>query len=422
MAQHCDVVIVGAGAAGLAAARRLAAFPLTVRILEARDRLGGRARTVRHHGFPLDLGCGWFHSADENDWVAIAADLRIDIDQTAPPWARPAYAFPPAEQADFRTAMSAFYERLGSIEDRDDRAAAAFLDPQSKWNNLINAVSTYLNGVELERLSAEDFNRYHDTGINFRTRSGLGALIEAYGRSVGAELNCPVRRIDHSGKELKIVTSQGDIAASAVIVTVPTNIIAEQQISFYPILPDKVDAASRLPLGLANKAFLLINKTAALPLETRFFGAIDQVAIGSYHCRPFGRPIIEGYFGGDLALQLETGQDTLAHFAVEEIGSVLGSDVKHGLEVLATTAWAREPYSRGSYSYATIGFSHARRILAEPFEERIFFAGEACSSADFSTAHGAFRTGVVAADQALKALRKIIPLDRIDTGATIPTG
>src|SRR5262249_44915041 len=117
---------------------------------------------------------------------------------------------------------------------------------------------------------------------------------------------------------------------------------------------------------------------------------------------PFGRPLIEGYFGGRLARDLEAGGEAaFATFAADEVASLLGEGIRKRLHPIAASAWARDPYARGSYSHALPGHADARRTLAEPVDARLFFAGEACSVHDFSTAHGAYRTGIAAADAAV---------------------
>jgi monoamine oxidase len=410
MQHHCNVAIIGAGAAGIAAASYLRqSTPLSVEVLEGRDRLGGRAWTVDRSGLPIDLGCGWFHSADENDWMDIARQLNFEIDRTPPPWTKPASIgqLSTHDQAEFRQALNSLFRRLEALpDDAPDCAAAKLLAPETKWHNLLNAVSTYINGVELDRVSAMDFRRYHDTGINYRAKAGLGTLIRTYGATLNVQLKCSVKSIDYSGKIVRVVTELGTLTADAVIVTISTNLIAEQHLSFFPALPNKVEAASKLPLGLANKAFLRVKDPGALPQEVRVFGATDRTATGNYHIRPFGHPLIEAYFGGSFARELEQDSGAMAHNAIEELSGIFGYSIKAKLCAVATTAWAADPFARGSYSYAEIGHSHARRILAEPVNEVLFFAGEASSEADFSTAHGAYRTGVRAAREVMSALQK----------------
>jgi monoamine oxidase len=204
---------------------------------------------------------------------------------------------------------------------------------------------------------------------------------------------------------VRVGTTRGDILARTVVVTVPPSVIACESLQFKPGLPDKLEAAHALPLGVADKVFLRIDDPAEFPQGVRLFGAIDRVATGSYHLRPFGRPFIEGYFGGRFARELENdGDGAFARFATDQIAALMGNDIRKRLHPLAASAWSRDRFSCGSYSYAEVGHADARTILAAPLDGRLFFAGEACSRHDFSTAHGAYRTGVEAAEGVVSAL------------------
>jgi monoamine oxidase len=406
-----DVVIIGAGAAGIAAGRRLAAaVPVSFMVLEARSRLGGRAWTAERAGFPLDLGCGWLHSADRNPWVAIAEELGFTIDRTPAPWTsnKRDLTFTEDQQRDFQRASAEFYDRLDrATEDDHDGPASDFLEPGGRWNELLNAISTYANGAELDQVSVRDASEYGDTGVNWRVTEGLGAAIGAHGADLPVVFDCAVTRIDHSGKRVRIETSNGSIEARAAIVTLPTTVIASEQVRFTPPLPEKGVAAAGLPLGLADKVVFQIDKPETVPLEARLFGNATRTGTGAYHLRPFGRPLIEGFFGGRLARELEQqGDGALAAFAVDELAAQLGNGIRARLTTLAATAWSRDPFAQGSYSHALPGKAEARAILAQPVDGRLFFAGEACSVESFSTAHGAYETGVMAADAALEALAK----------------
>ena len=247
------VVIVGGGAAGIAAARRLREARVDALLLEARPRLGGRAWTVADAaGSPLDLGCGWLHSADRNPWTPIAEAQGRAIDKTPPPWARPSAQIGVAafEWAAFAQAMQRFRQRADSLaEGEPDRPAAAFLEPQGRWNNLINAVSTYYSGAELDRVSARDLSRYDDSGVNWRVVEGYGRVIAAHGADLSVELDCKAERIDRRGRRLRVETTRGAVVADAAIVTLPSNLIAEQEGLFLPALPEKTAAAAGLPPG-----------------------------------------------------------------------------------------------------------------------------------------------------------------------------
>lgn len=405
-----EVIVVGAGAAGLAAGERLVSAGLGATILEARDRVGGRAHTWGDAGFPLDLGCGWLHSADRNPWTRIARDAGFTIDETRPLWGRQSHdlGFSAEDQAAFEEAHERFEARIAAVGPAEpDRAAAELLEPGGRWNGLLDAISTYVNGVELHKASVHDANLYADSGVNWRVVEGYGAAIAAFGKDLPVRLGCAVRVIDHAGSRLAVETSLGTISADAVIVTVPTSILASEKIRFHPELPDKVEAAAKLPLGVADKVVLAIDTPEMLPVDGHVFGRTDRAATGSYHLRPFGRPLVEGFFGGGLARDLENaGPDAFFAFAVDELSGLFGRDLAARLRPVTATRWALDPYALGSYSHALPGFTEARKVLAEPVEGRIFFAGEACSRHDFSTAHGAYATGIAAAEQVIARARR----------------
>ena len=404
-----DVAIIGAGAAGLGAARAFDNSGLSIVVLEARDRVGGRGHTIMAApGIPFDVGCGWLHSADHNSFVEIARQLNFEIDSTRPPWREQSFdsIFPPKERADFNRALDAFYDRLDEAASTGrDCAASAYLEPGNRWNPMIDALSTYINGCELDQVSIIDTAAYEDTEINWRVREGYGALIAAYGAPCPFALNANVRLIDHSGKRVRIETSRGTLSAARVIVTIPTNLLADEAVRFHPSLPGKVDAARGLPLGLADKVMLSLDQPEALPKDGNLRAAPMRTAMGSFHLRPFGEACIEGFFGGRFARQLEdAGDGALAAQAIDEIVGLLGSDFRRRLKPLAESRWAHDTFARGSYSHALPGHAGDRAVLAAPVDGRLFFAGEATSPEFFSTAHGARDSGERAAREVLASL------------------
>ena len=406
-----DVAIIGAGAAGLGAANALKNSGLSVIVLEARNRVGGRAHTIQAApDVTFDLGCGWLHSANKNSFVRIAEQLKFEINKNLPPWRERAYgkAFPQADRDDFIRALDAFYDRAEKAaveaEQSGDFPASLCLEPGNRWNPMIDAISTYINGCELDQVSLLDMDAYEDTDINWRVPRGYGALVAAYGAACPVALDCVVTLIDHSGKRVRIETSQGTLTAAQAIVTVPTNLIADEAIRFHPPLPAKVDAARGLPLGLADKVTLALDEAEALPSEGNLRAATMRTAMGTYHLRPFGQPCIEGFFGGRFAQSLEdAGDGALAAASIDEIVSILGNDFRRKLKPLAESRWAHDPFARGSYSHALPGHAGKREVLAAPVDGRLFFAGEATSPEFFSTAHGARDSGERAAREVLAA-------------------
>jgi monoamine oxidase len=174
-----------------------------------------------------------------------------------------------------------------------------------------------------------------------------------------------------------------------------------------PALPEKVDAAAGLPLGLADKVWFRLDRPETVEQETRLFGNATRTGTGAYHLRPLGRPLIEGFFGGRLARELEqAGDGALPAFATDELAAQLGNGIRARLTPLAATAWSRDAFAQGSYSHALPGKAGARESLARAVDDRLFFAGEARLAESFSTAHGAYETGVKSADAALAALAR----------------
>jgi monoamine oxidase len=406
-----EVAIIGGGAAGIAAGRRLRDAGVDCLLIEARPRLGGRAWTiVDASGFALDLGCGWLHSANRNPWVKAAEEQGRTVDKTRPPWTKPSLRmrFPLDEQQEFRDEMDKLYDRLEAMLAKGgDVPASQGLEPGNRWNDLIVAVGTYISGTELGRMSARDFINYQDSGVNWSVIEGYGATIAAAGDGLHAALDCPVRRIDHSGKQLKIETAKGTIMADSAIVTLPSAVLADAEDLFWPALPQKTNAARGLPLGLADKLFIALADADEFEPNSRVFGHTDRVATASYQLRPFRRPMIEAYFGGSHVAALEAaGERGFFDFAVTELSALFGSAFARRLKPLAMHRWGTDPFARGSYSYALPGMADCRAALAAAVDGRLFFAGEACSPGDFSTAHGGFHTGVAAADAAVAARQR----------------
>lgn len=403
-----DILVIGAGAAGLAAGMQLFKSSSSFLIVEARARSGGRAFTESANGYPIDHGCGWLHSADRNAWRPLAEAAGFTIDRTLPNWGRQAFdlGFSQKDQEAFALAADQFNMRLSDApKTMRDQPAARLLEPANRWNPLIDAVSCYMSGAKLEHISVLDTANYHDTEINWRIVEGYGAAIITIGaKSLPIRFNCAVKEIDHSGPRIRIETSKGSILAQAVIVTVPPSLLLSGTLRFRPDLPGKLEAAEGLPMGIANKLYIAVDAPDDLPVDGHLFGRIDRGDTASYHLRPFGRPLIEAYFGGSLARDLErAGAAAFFAFACDELAFLFGEAFRSRLHFMLATSWAQDPLSLGSYSYARPGHANARLKLAESIDDRLFFAGEACSRHYFSTAHGAYETGIEAAAQALAA-------------------
>jgi monoamine oxidase len=395
-----DVAIVGGGAAGIAAARRLTDHGRSVLLIEALPRLGGRARTVTINSMPLDLGCGWLHSAERNPLTAIAQAHGQIVDRRESAWNRQlGNGFEVEDQRKAWAAYRRFGERLRRDPPASDRAADA-LARDNRWRPFVDGLSSFVNGVELDELSVADFITYDNASSNnnWRLPGGYGAFIAGLGAGMPMALSTEVKSISCNA-DLALETDRGTIHARAAIVAVSTAILTKGAIRFMVPVDDHLHAASCLPLGVADKVFLSIAGPEAIPEESHLLGRLDRAATGSYYLRPFGRPVIECFFGGAWARALEdAGTEAAASFAIGELRDLLGADFARGLAPMAITHWAHETTIGGSYSHALPRHAEARAVLAAPVSERLCFAGEACSREDFSAAHGAWQSGLVAAD------------------------
>jgi len=407
-----DVAILGAGAAGLAAASALSAQPLSVLVIEARNRIGGRALTHRFSdNLVFDVGCEWLHAAEQNEFSSVARRLDFELACCQPRWGEHSCRinFPLSEQQEFDAALQAFEGRIEAASRlSEDSSAADWLETGSRWNPLIDAISTYVNGTELNNVSVHDTSNYHDSGLNWRVREGYGALIAEFGSLVDVALSTVASRVNHAGEDIEIETSGGTVRCRALICTLPTNLIAAEFVRFSPPLHDKLVAAAGLPLGHAEKVLLSIDTPELLPLDGHLFGKTDRRQTGSYDLRPLSRPCIQAFFGGSLAMEL-ANNGALAEFAIEELVSLFGSEIRGRIAHVASSAWTLDRFATGSYSHALPGCGDYRSVLAASIDNRVFFAGEATSPNFFSTAHGAYQSGVRAAAEVIAAFELRTP-------------
>jgi monoamine oxidase len=393
MTSAFDVVIIGAGAAGVGAARRLAGTSLATLLIEASGHIGGRALTQVVEGTPLDLGCGWLHSAERNPWTRIAEASGFAVERGLPAW-REQYrdlGFTRAEQEDAERNWQDWRDRVDATASASDRASDAF-PRDGRWEAYAQSLSGYVSGAALEDLSVADYLAYDRAASehNWRLREGYGALVAASLPKIPLRLSTPVLAIDHGGKDVRIETRDGVLSARAVILTVSSNVLASGAIRFQPALDAKMHAAACLPLGFANKFFLAVEDSAPFEAETHLLGNPGRAETGSYYIKPLGRPVIECFFGGPGARALErAGLDTAFAFAKDELAALFGDGIRPSLKALTGTCWGMIAGIGGAYSHALPGESERRAELAAPLDEKIFFAGEATHACDFSTAHGA---------------------------------
>lgn len=399
-----NLVIVGGGAAGIGAALEAKALGIDALIVEAKDRLGGRAYSIEWNGCRLDLGCTWMHSAERNSLRMEAERIGEPIDRSTTGWFGQYrdLGFSPEEQEQAGEAFEQLEERLAADPPASDRASDA-LEHANPWNPWLEALSSYINGAGLSEVSVADWLAYDNQSSmeNWRLPGGYGALLGRLAEQVEHRLATPVSAISRYPEAVQLETHDGVIEAQRVIVTVPTSML--NRIRFDPPIKELIKATEELPLGVADKLFLSLEDAEEFPYGAHLLGNPRSAETGSYFLRPLGMPVVEGFFGGDGARMLERLSDEAASaFAIDELAALLGSGIRRRLRFIAMSRWAAEPWICGAYSHALPGRSSARERLANAGDERIAFAGEATSVSDYSTAHGAFDSGK-------EAVRKLFP-------------
>jgi monoamine oxidase len=354
-----DAVVIGAGAAGLAAARTLQQAGFSVRAVEARARVGGRAHTdTQSFGLPFDHGCAWLHSADVNPFRPIARELGFTVMERNEKWRRrigngslPAALIAAIDreiERDF-----AAVEAAGAAG--RDVPAAAVLPPAGPGRPLLESIASWIFGVETAELSTLDYYRYTDTGHNWPVAEGYGALVAAYGAGLPVELATPALEVDWSGRTIEVRTPAGTLRTRTCIVTLPTTVLAEQRLRFRPDLPPAKRAAiENVPLGADEKvAFRIAGKLLNLAADTHIVADADTSRTANVQIRPLGHDIAICFFGGRYARELaESGG--LVDGARAAMMRIFGADVARSLSEPVATSWLLDPHTRGSYSSARL--------------------------------------------------------------------
>ncbi|MFC3126565.1 flavin monoamine oxidase family protein [Pseudoroseomonas globiformis] len=409
-----DIVVVGAGAAGIAAARAIQAAGVTVQVLEARTRPGGRAWTdVRTLGAPFDLGATWLHQAGENGLTQLA-EGAFDHDTVRSHGClvdgRPATR---DEMAEYDAAYGRFHPVLAAA--RDGAAPGDSAAVHAPRGGFWDATVAHWEGPVIcaAPLSAMDLRDFLDTqlgGPNLLLRGGVGGLLAKLAGALPVTYGMAVERIDWSGPGVLLEGGFGRIAARAAIVTAPTAVLAAGAIRFLPGLPGNTEQAIHdLPLGLLNKVGLRAAGEDRLDLPPfggleRRVEAEDEAAM-TFVAWPFGRDHMMGFLGGTAAWDLSRqGPAALLDHAFSELSCAYGARAAAALrrEPALASDWGNDPFSRGSYSHARPGRAEARRILGRPLAEgRLAFAGEACHPRLAATVGGAWASGLQAAAAAL---------------------
>ena len=404
-----DVAIIGAGAAGLGAARACAREGKRFVVLEARERIGGRVFTDTSLGLPYDAGAYYIHWAERNPWRQIAADLGFSLrDEGAIP-AGEWLSFENGARVERTSRRRRQFAELSRRFDTDQTEVpdVSFTVHVADAPDLLpgaRGMARMAVGEEAERISALDYARLW-SGDDLIVPEGYGALAQRAWAQVPVRLSTPVTHIRWDGQGVVVESPLGSLTARAAIVTVPVGVLAKGAIRFTPGLPAVTqEGLGGLAMGALTKIGLRFEGTRfGLPANSNLWDEIPGKGGVNFECWPFDRNLIVAVFGGDLAREvLAQGERGAVEIMLERLSAVLGDEARRAFAGASVNGWATDPFAMGCYSHALPGQAGARAKLATPVAERIWFAGEATAAGDGDfgaamTAGGAYLAGEAAA-------------------------
>lgn len=422
--READIVVIGAGAAGIAAARRIMATGRKVVVVEAASQVGGRCITdTTTFDTPFDRGARWMHNPETNPMIRLARSAGLDV-LPAPGGQKMRIGRRNARAGETEEFLAALVRANRAIDEAGrgklDTACGSVLPKDlGDWAGAAEfMLGASFAGKDLKELSAIDKARAQDRNAAIACRQGLGTLITKLGEQVPVALSTPASRIAWSNRDVSVETPSGKIAARAAIVTVSTNMLTSGAIKFGPDMPKRaLDAASKLTLGSYDHIVLqLPGNPLGLSRDDILIEQSSSTRTALMFANIGGSSLcsidVGGSFGRDLS---EQGEKAMIAFAREWIAKLFGSEAAAAVQKTSVTRWNASPFVMGAMSAASPGGQLSRRILAEPIGN-MFLAGEATHETLWGTVDGAWESGERAADA---ALRRIGALK--DEPADVPT-
>jgi monoamine oxidase len=410
--READIVVIGAGAAGIAAARRVLAANRRVIVVEAAGQIGGRCLTdITSFDVPFDRGARWMHNPDTNPMIRLARSAGLDI-AAVPPGQKIRVGRRNARAGETEEFLAALVRANRAIDEasrgRADVACASVLPRDlGDWAGTAEFVlGANATGKDLKDISVIDKARAQDRNAALGCRQGLGTLIAKLGEQVPLALSTPASRINWSGRDVTVETPSGKIAARAAIITVSSNVLASGNIKFTPDLPKRqLDAAARLGLGSYDRIALQLpgnplglgRDDVLIEQSTSMRTALLVANIGGSSLCAID---VAGSFGSDLSAQ---GEKAMIAFAAEWLAKLFGSEVAASIGKSSATRWNAAPFALGAMSVAAPGAQPSRKILGEPVGS-LFLAGEATHETLWGTVDGAWESGERAAEAALRKI------------------
>lgn len=418
MSTQTDVIIVGAGSAGLSAAKELAGRGISFVVLEASHRIGGRAYSEEiGPGSWFDLGCAYLDMGSDaenridesNPFIDFAVERGEVIEEyrydshyhyNGKPLGADAMQARDRYYADCEDAIRR------SVEAGEDRAISDLVDLESPFATPYSDMMAVTAPTDLDQASAADFYNRVEEHKTFITRCGYGNLVAQWGSDVEVALNSRVEKVDWSGEGVIVKTGKGTIEARCLISTVSNGILAAQHIEFAPRLPDwKLESVQGVPMGTENKIGVHFTRDVFAPEASGYYQVWSDDAHGAYiDVNLLSTNVVTVFIGGRFSIWMEQqGQEAAREFAVDRIADIFGHDIRRSVGRCIATAWVSDPWTFGSYAVALPGQQHQREALSRSIDDKLFFAGEA-TARFYGFCHGAYWSGVRAAREVAQTL------------------
>ena len=417
---NCEVIIVGAGIAGISAAKVLDKNNISNIVIEANNQLGGRARKAKKpFGSWFDLGCSYLHEGEINPLTSIAESLKVPINYEngdifsieKTKYLRRNKPFLSKKNHLLKKSHDKFLKNLNFYKYKvEDSSLSSCLNICDPYYPILFDYLTGLNGIEANLVSAVDFASVND-GKDFIIESGLANLIDKWAKGINSILNTPVTQINWEKDYIEIYTQSKKYICKSALLTVSNGILQNEDITFIPQLPNyKIQAIHNLPMGILNKIGVLFKQGTFKENDIGWYVALtdtndnDKSQIISFEIRKKEKEHMIFFFGGEKGLDVENFPDKyykiITSFIKNQFGNLIGNNIKE----IIHTSWGKDPFTKGSYSFALPGHSSERELLKKSLEKKVYFAGEATIKSYYGTCHGAYISGVNAANAIISDL------------------
>lgn len=412
--READIVVIGAGAAGIAAARRIMAANRKVLVIEASSQIGGRCITDSStFDVPFDRGARWMHNPDANPMLKLARSVGLEI-ATAPSGQKIRVGRRNARAGETEEFLATLVRTNRAIDESarkfDASCASALPKDLGDWASTIEfTLGAGFAGKDLKDFSTVDKVRAQDRSTVFACRQGMGTLIAKLAEGIPVALSTPATRLDWSNRDVAVDTPSGRITARAAVITVSTNVLASGSIKYASEMPKRVlDAVPKLGLGSYDHiALQLPGNPLGLSRDDVLIEQSNSTRTALLYANIGGSSLctidVAGSFGRDLSGQ---GEAAMVAFALEWLGKLFGSEVAKAAKKSSATRWNAAPYVQGAMSAASPGGQAARRALIDPIG-CMYLAGEATHETLWGTVDGAWESGERAADAALRRIGAI---------------